>query len=665
MLRRAALLALAAVAPALGQTPPAIEDFVRLPAYAGPTLSVDGKHFAVTIPINGRMNLAVVDLQTRQGTALTNFRDYDVVRVAWVGKDRLLFSLGQFNSPTGPGRFDGGGLFMVSRDGRESRRISSTVRELRRQNQNVYRTLSFYRSLPGSEDEVIASGNLRDADSLDLYRLNVVTGKTELLTRERPARTVRWVLDRHRVPRIAIANIKDTLTYVVHYRKHERAPFEELARYELGQQGVFEPLYFASDNRTLFVATDAGRTNVAIYRFDPEEKKLLGVVAEHPKFDLGATSLGTSEGTGGVLTDPITDELIGYSAEAERPVTVWLDEKMERLQRMVDAALADTHNRLSRIDGERYLVTAFSDRRPTSWYLLDADKKSMEELFSSRPWLTPERLVEMRPFVLKTRDGLEIPSYYFLPKDHKPGEKLPTVVHVHGGPTARADFWGRLTFGVVEAQVLASRGYAVVLPNFRATPGLGSRVFHAGFGSLGRQMIEDHEDAARWAVQQGFADPRRICISGASYGGYATLMALARFPDTFKCGVAGLVVSDLPLLLTSPAGDISGSREAVALWLRLIGVGTLEQIPQEVSPVNLAGRIRQPLMIYAGAEDIRTPLEQTTRMVRALERAGNPPQIVLIKPEEGHGFGRVDNNVDLYATMIRFLEQHIGMRRGG
>lgn len=143
------------------------------------------------------------------------------------------------------------------------------------------------------------------------------------------------------------------------------------------------------------------------------------------------------------------------------------------------------------------------------------------------------------------------------------------------------------------------------------------------------------------------------------------MMALARFPDTFKCGVAGLVVSDLPLLLTSPAGDISGSREAVALWLRLIGVGTLEQIPQEVSPVNLAGRIRQPLMIYAGAEDIRTPLEQTTRMVRALERAGNPPQIVLIKPEEGHGFGRVDNNVDLYATMIRFLEQHIGMRRGG
>lgn len=644
--------------------PLSVEDFVRPPAYANPTLSRNGKYFAATVPINGRMNLAVVELETRQGVALTNFKDYDVIGVNWVGNDRLLFTLGQFNSPTGPGRFDGGGLFMVSRDGKESRRLSTTVRDLRRQNQFVYRYLSFARTIPNNDEEVIAVGNLRDAESLDVYRLNVVNGKTTLLTEDRPARTIRWVLDRNRVPRVAVSHVKDTLTYVVHYRNDERAPFEEVLRYESARPGTFVPLYFEADNKTLLIATNTGRETMAIYRYDPKARKQLDLVAEHAKFDMGAAADG-SRGVGGVVTDPVTDEVIGYDVEGERPQTVWLTESMSRLQRMVDGALPDTHNFFHRIRGDQYLVTAYSDRQPTSWYLLDEGKKTLEDLFSSRPWLTRDRLAEMRPFYLKTRDGLDVLSYYFLPSDYKPGQKLPTVVHVHGGPMARADYWGRFTFGVREAQLLASRGYAVVLPNFRITPGLGSRIYYAGFGALGRQMLEDHEDAARWAVAQGFADPDRICISGASYGGYATLMSLARFPKTFKCGVAGLVVSDVELILTSPAGDIPFSTEAVEFWKQIVGVKDVADIPREISPVHIADRIKQPVMFYAGADDIRTPLEQTTRMVRALERAGNAPKAVVIKPEEGHGYGRIENNVELYNQIIKFLDETIGSKRGG
>ncbi|MCX8113708.1 MAG: S9 family peptidase [Burkholderiaceae bacterium] len=647
------------------QQPLSVEEFVRPPAYASPTLSPSGKHFAVTVPINGRMNLAVVDLETRKGVALTNFKDYDVIEVDWVGDERLLFTLGQFNSPTGPGRFDGGGLFMVSRDGKESRKLFSTVRDLRSQNQFVYRYLSFARAIPGSADEVIAVGNLRDAESLDVYRLNVVSGRAILLTEDRPARTVRWVLDRNRVARVAVSYVKDTLTTVVHYRRDERAPFEELLRYDAAKPGAFVPLYFEADNKTLLIATNADRETMAVYRYDPDSRKQLGLIAEHPKFDMGAAADGSRRGVGGVVTDPVTDEVIGYSVEGEKPEVVWLSESMHRLQRMVDGALPNTHNSIRRTRGDLYLVTSYSDRQPTAWYLLDERKKTLEELFSSRPWLTHDRLVEMRPFYLKTRDGLEVLSYYFLPADYKRGQKLPTVVHVHGGPMARADYWGRFTFGVREAQLLASRGYAVVLPNFRITPGLGNRTYFAGFGAFGRQMLEDHEDAARWAVAQGFADPERICISGASYGGYATLMSLARFPKTFKCGVAGLVVSDVELLLTSPAGDIPSNPEGVEFWKRIIGVARVSDIPREISPVNLADRIKQPVLFYAGADDIRTPLEQTTRMVRALERGGNPPKAVIIKPEEGHGYGRIENNVDLYNQILKFLDETIGGKRGG
>lgn len=175
-------------------------------------------------------------------------------------------------------------------------------------------------------------------------------------------------------------------------------------------------------------------------------------------------------------------------------------------------------------------------------------------------------------------------------------------------------------------------------------------------------MIEDHQDAALWAIKEGIADPERICLSGASYGGYATMMSLARFPETFKCGIAGAMVSDLELQLTSPAGDTADTPAAVAFWNALIGAKSTLDIPPEVSPVNLADKIKQPVRVYAGADDIRTPLEQTSRMVRALEKAGNPPKAVIIKAGEGHGFDKSENNVELYDKIFEFLDQNIGAK---
>jgi dipeptidyl aminopeptidase/acylaminoacyl peptidase len=620
-------------------------------------LSNNGRYFAVTIPINDRRQLAVVDLETRQATRLTNFTDFDVIDVTWVGNDRLLFSLGQARSPTGPGQFDGGGLFMISRDGKESRRLWDTIRDYRRKNQR-YRSLEVVRTIPGNDEEVIASGNLRDSDSDDLYRLNIRTGRTTLITPDRPVRSSNWVLDRNLVPRVVTSWVKDTQTFIVHYRKDENSPWVELTRYDRTKGPILVPLAFEADNQMMQVAFNGGRDTMAIFRFDPNANKMGELVAEHPRYDMGANALG--DRTGGVLRDWKTNNIVGYAVNAERPIRVYTDESYNRLQRMIDAALPDSVNTFTRTpDGKRLVVTSLSDRRLGRWYMLDEEKKTLEELFDAAPWIKPGQLVEQNSFVLKTRDGLEIPGYYFLPKGRKPGERLPTIVHIHGGPAVRADSWGS-GFGWLEGQMFASRGYAVIVPNFRVTPGFGTKIFAAGFGTVGRQMVDDHEDAAKWAIQEGIADPQRICMSGASYGGYATLMSLARFPQTFKCGVAGLIVSDLERQLTSTAGDTSGSPAAVAFWNAMIGVPSTSQIPASISPVNLADRIKQPVLIYAGADDIRTPLEQTTAMVRALERAGNPPKAVIIKPGEGHGFGKTENNVDLYNQIFKFLDEHIG-----
>ena len=649
--------------------PAPIRDYVRYPDYMGATLSRDGRWVAVTIPLHGRMNLAIVDLDTRKARAITNYDDYDVLNVRWVGSEYLLFSVGQIDEASGAVRRDGGGLFAIHRDGGTVRTLSQTARRQATDNRDALRNARFLASIPGSEEEILVTSNERDRRSatVDVYRVNVKAGRPMLLTTQRPERTEEWVLDAKRVPRAAVSSVRDSFVSVVHYRKDEQSPWEELARFDpIRDEIPLIPVAFSDDGQSMLVASGVGRSNNAIYRYDPVKRERGELVAQHPRYDMGADAAGQRV-TGPVLGSD--GKVVGFAVEADKYQVAWTDAEYQRLQTLVDKALPNTVNKLQRSTNKaRTLVASYSDRLPTRWYVLDESTSRMEELARSRPALKPEHLVEMRPFLLKTRDGLEIPSYYFLPSGVQPGSKpdarLPTVVHIHGGPQARADYWsGMGTFGVMEAQLLASRGYAVILPNFRITPGFGRRIFNDGFGTIGRQMSDDHEDAVKWGIDQGFVDPQRVCISGASYGGYATLMAIARAPKMFRCGISGLMVSDLPRQLSSASGDTFWTDMGEEFWLKLIGAKSVSDIPKEISPINLADRITAPLLIYAGEDDIRTPIEQTSSMVRALEKAGHPPQKVIIKSGESHGFGKLENRLELYEAALKFLDQHIGAGR--
>jgi dipeptidyl aminopeptidase/acylaminoacyl peptidase len=637
-----------------------IEDIWRQPNLANITMSRDGKFMAATVPFKGRMNLAIIELATRQATALSSYSDFDVVGVSWIGNDTLIYSLGQFNSPTGPGQFDGGGLFVIDKDGKNFRRLSQTVRETRAKNENVFRGFNFYRTIPGTFEEIIVSGNMTSADSTDLYRLNIKTGRHTLLTRGRPSDlTSGWIMDSKLVPRVVSAGIRETLTQVVYYRKDENSEWVELTRFEGNKGPIMVPLAIEANGKTLQVATNAGRDTMAVYRYDPETKKLGELIASHPRYDMGAAANGG--GVPGVITD-FNDEnkLLGYFVQAAKPEVVWLDEKYAATQKALDATFPNRINSFRRTpDGKRMIVTSYSDVIPAKWYLYDAEAKTIEEIGAARPWQTG-KLVEQIPFIYKTRDGLEIDGYYFLPKGYKPGTKLPTIVHIHGGPFARADTWGS-GFGTIEGQLFASRGYAVVVPNFRVTPGLGSKVYYSGFGSYGRKMSDDHEDALKWAIDQGFVDPTRACISGASYGGYAALQAQVRNASLWKCSIAGLAVTDLNYQLTSNDGDTASNKAGVDYWKSVLGHTDLNSQPvRDISPVFNASKITKPVFLYAGEDDLRVPIAQISRMARELTSAGNPPKAFVVKQKEGHGFGKLENNVDLYTQILAFLKEQFG-----
>jgi len=653
---------------ALAAEPAPLAVYVTPTKYRNVTLSPDGRYLALVTPIHGKYNLAVVDLETKKTQVVTSIKDFDVLRFNWLGNERLVFTVGRLDTPSGPESADGGGLFVVSRDGKESRTITPTMRERQATTGGRYgafRGLGYLRSVPGSSEEFFAQGNLRSLRSRDIYRVNAVTGKQTLLTFEHPGQVQEWAMDAKAAIRFAVVTDPDDEAGEgearVLYRSTESSPWEELARYPLQGSEVFAVLGDAP-NGQLYVASNKGRDTTAIVLFDPKTKKLGELVAAHPRYDIARNAMNQT--VPGLIAHPETFEIIGISVEAEERQTTWLVEDRAQLQAQMEATFPGKQISLQRSKAGRSLVTVSSPTHVPRTYLFDEKAKRLEELFAASELLKDEHLVPWRPFLLKTRDGLEIPSFYTLPKDYKPGQKVPTVLHIHGGPMARADFGGFMNgFGASEAQVLASRGYAVVVPNYRVTPGFGRKIYEMGLGgAYGGKMSEDHEDAAHWAVQQGFADPRRICITGASYGGYATLQALVKTPDLFACGIAGLSVSDLETQLTSTAGDIPHSKSGVSYWRFMLGMAKSDPWSKlhPISPARNLERIKAPLAMYAGRDDVRTPLEQTEMVISGMKKLGKPVEYAFIAEGEAHGFGKIENRLKSYELMLDFLDRHIG-----
>lgn len=652
---------------AAASQPLPLSAYLQHDQYSNASLSPDGKRLAVLAPIGGKRNLVVLDTATLKPLPLTDFRDFDVYWFRWVGPDWLVFSLGRLNAPTGPESGDGGGLYAIKADGSRSRVLSGTVREQVNRRQFVYRGFWFRGRVPGADTDIYASSNIRAADAPDLYRINLETGRQELLTPDHPGNVVSWLQDRKGVPRLAVLADKADKDLPdaeqvrrVMLRESAETPWREIARFTGRQRNTWYPITFTDDNQDLIVSYRGERDTSALYRYDVKAGKLAEMLVGHPRYDLGLDDEG---GVAISFYRSGEDGLLGLQFEAETPEDVFFDEGMARLLLRLEKSFPGKKVTVQATRSDLMLVTTYSDRSPYTWYLYDTRKGTLRELLQSNTTLGERSLVAMRPFLLKTRDGLEIPSYYFLPASYQPGQKLPAVVHIHGGPMVRADEWGpNSSFGVREAQLLASRGYAVILPNFRITPGFGRKIHHAGLGQYGRKMSEDHEDAALWAVAQGFADPKRICISGGSYGGAAALWATIKSADVFACAVAGMAPSDPRIQNTSLATDYVYSTSAVEQWKQVLGVkGDDWSVADEVAPARHADRSRIPLFIYAGAQDRRVPLEQTRLMVRALERANRPPEVLIIKPDEGHGFGKLENEVELYTEMLKFLQRHIGV----
>jgi dipeptidyl aminopeptidase/acylaminoacyl peptidase len=305
-------------------------------------------------------------------------------------------------------------------------------------------------------------------------------------------------------------------------------------------------------------------------------------------------------------------------------------------------------------DGRNVIVVVEGDRNPGEFYLYDASKKKLSFLLSRQPWIKPEQLAPMEPAKFAARDGLALHGFLTRPFGKDSAKKLPLVVFVHGGPYGIYDTW-RYDSTV---QMLASRGYAVLQVNFRGSGGYGEKFRDAGWREWGGKMQDDVTDATHWAIAEGYADPGRICIFGASYGGYAALEGAVKEPDLYRCAIGYVGIYDLGMMYKR--GDIPQSKFGKNYLKRALGENANEL--DERSPVAHVDRLKAKVMLIVGGSDSRVPEEQGKQMHFAL-RGHNIEHEWIYQRNEAHGFYNETHTAEMYQKVLTFLDQQIGTQR--
>jgi dipeptidyl aminopeptidase/acylaminoacyl peptidase len=335
-----------------------------------------------------------------------------------------------------------------------------------------------------------------------------------------------------------------------------------------------------------------------------------------------------------------------------RTESVWLNGVWGGVQKSVDAALPGRNNRISGNPRGKVLVFSYSDQFPGEYHLLDMETGVMRHLAYRRTALEGVSARPMETLHYAAADGLSIPAFLTRPADR--AKNAPLVVLIHGGPWVR-DYWGWDN----EVQLLAAHGYAVFQPQFRGSTGFGKRFEEAGYGQWGLAMQDDISAGVRHLIAQGIADPKRICIVGSSYGGYAALWGLVKTPELYQCGVSFAGVVDIDFM-THDESDVAGSK--VAQEIRLKRIGNPAANPQQfeqVSPLKQVARIQAPVLLMHGEEDRRVPIAHGEKMKQALEAQGKPVQWLQF-PKEGHGLYYLANEKKYYETLLEFLDKHLG-----
>ena len=635
-------------------------DFFEFAPMSEAMIAPDGSAVAVLVRNTaGRRQLVVMDSgDLKRFKVVAAFADNDIGWARWADGRTLVFGLGD----EGGSAFDqrGAGLYAIGSDGTGLRTLINfnsrnveTGTLIKARSLDPFR-YSFGQALhDGSGDIVVYHWN--ETVKLGTYgsawtgntpvRMNVHTGELREMGSRWPDHVFSWTIDAKGDVRAAMQHKEGRTTLLV---RDATGAWTERSSFASFRRRAVDPVLhgIGADDQAFVEMPHGADGALALYRYDlatgqPETEPLVSAEG----FDIDAT----------LVNDYRAHRVLGVHYEADAAGTAWFDPAMKALQAKVDARLPGLINRIDPADcgcAPRVLVTSHSDRQPDLFSLYDRSDDSLISFGASRPAIQARQMADTDFVRIKARDGHDLPLYVTKPHGKGP---WPTVVLVHGGPSVRGWHWE----WDAESQFLASRGYLVVKPEFRGSDGYGSALEGAGHRQWGLKMQDDIADATLWAARQGLEDPQRTCIAGGSYGGYATLMGLVRYPELYRCGVAYAAVTDINLMYDIYWGDTSDDYKAFGMP-EMVGdpVADAEQL-KATSPVLQAARITRPLLLAHGGIDARVPIAHATRLLDAL-RSNHAPVTWIEYKDEAHGWYKPQTRVAFYERVQQFLDASIG-----
>ncbi|WP_420429925.1 alpha/beta hydrolase family protein [Kordiimonas sp.] len=489
--------------------------------------------------------------------------------------------------------------------------------------------------LPDEPDHILLSLDADHDGAYEVRKLNVNDGDYDIVQRDRRG-IQNWYADHTGEVRYGSGYIAGTSDYISSLRDADGNWFA-LKKTEWANR--YNVRGFDENPNVIFVSGPSRFGTKGLYKLNLISGAIIETVFEDEHYDIG-----------GVLDHPETGKAAGYFYTSDVSHVVYFDKTMHKVQGAINKALPDTTNHIySKAKGAHtYLIFSDSPTDPGVYYWLDFKTKEMKTLGSYMHGIDPAMSSPAMPATIPVRDGTSIPGYVTMPKGKETAKGLPAVVLVHGGPWARDtadwDWW---------AQFLASRGYVVLQPNFRGSTGYGPAFERAGDSQWGGLMQDDVTDATQWLIKQGIADKDNVCIVGASYGGYASLMGVIKEPGLYKCAVSINGVTDLPRLIAEDKYNVIGGRD----WVKKIGLEGASS--SDVSPYHRSEGVSAPVLLMSSKDDTRIDYGVSEAMHKRLAKLGKASRYVMIE-DGGHHMDTAESRLTVLTEMEKFLATQIG-----
>jgi dipeptidyl aminopeptidase/acylaminoacyl peptidase len=614
-----------------------VESFFRHSAYRDLVLSPSGRYLAVLYPSHDTINIGMIDLLSKQVQGLTGYPDRNT-KVTWVGwksEDRLVFGLEYIDRG-----LHYTSLQAINRDGTGGSTVykysNPIVSWLREDPNHILLSAG-----AGSDANAVFKIFTGDPHASDTRAVD----QKPMLVVKSPGRDCSYVADNNNDVRVCVTHEADGSAKIL-FRNTTASGWRQL-KATTASAPDFIVAGFTLNNAKLYVMSNEGRDTMALYEYDPATGERGQLVYEAPGVDVHGVVFAADH------------SLLAVSYIDDYWERHYVNARAAQLQKDLSDAFPDEGVGIVNAsdDWKRVVVLAQSASSPGRFYLYDDDKKTVERVVAAAPWIDDKLMAQIRPIRLTARDGLDLSGYLTLPRGF-PQKNLPIIVVPHGGPVGIRD----VAAWRADTQFLANRGYAVLQVNFRGSGGYGKTFKESGAGEFAERMLDDIDDALKWAIEDGVADPKRACIYGLSYGGYAALMSLVRYPESYRCAISFSGLTDLN---SAFRGHIRTAelyrerpREEIDFWRRVIGThGEDSNYLKSHSPVYNADKIKAPVFIVHGALDLTIPISDATRMRNAL-KSDNKTVEYFERNDEGHGFSLEQNRIDVYSQIDKFLQRY-------